>query len=199
MKMSMVEKSFITLKGDTQIFLIWFLVEQVLHPRIKLHTHMMGISPELWGPYVWATIHLVSLGAPDTIDSSQQLAYITFFNQLPYVIPCSSCAQHLLENMGKTSVSLETAAKKGREGLFAWSVELHNIVNRMLKKPEMSAEKARDHWTRGCARGPQECIRSTNASSAKISAVGLAIMWVCIGILLGGLGLGYLKKGRQSR
>jgi hypothetical protein len=104
----------------------------------------MGIIPDIWGPYVWASIHLICLGAPSTLDAAQQQAYRSFFYQLPYVIPCATCAQHLRKNL--TTVPID-GALTGRDDLFAWSVNLHNLVNQQLQKPTMPLEDAKQHWT----------------------------------------------------
>jgi 5-methylcytosine-specific restriction endonuclease McrA len=55
----------------------------------------MGIHPDIFGPYVWASIHLICLGAPSVLDSSQKAQYKTFFNLLPSILPCRNCGKHL--------------------------------------------------------------------------------------------------------
>lgn len=95
---------------------------------------------------MWAAIHSVCLGAPEQMDPMQQLAYVAFFRQLPYVIPCGECAQHLLENLDRVPVPIEQAVKGGGAQLFAWSVDLHNAVNRMLGKKEVSLQHAKKQW-----------------------------------------------------
>lgn len=105
----------------------------------------MGISPNAWGPYAWGTIHLFCLGAPETLDAKAQKAFREFFEHLPYVLPCPACQQHLLENLDKVQLTEDALAT--RESLFAWSVRLHNLVNLQTKKPEMSVERAKEHWT----------------------------------------------------
>lgn len=114
----------------------------------------MGLGPNGWGPYMWGAIHLTCLGAPETLDSSSRSAYVTFFSQLPFVLPCATCAQHLLENMHKEPVE---ASASGRDELFAWSVRLHNIVNKQLNKPVMTIEDARKHWLDVCTREKDKC------------------------------------------
>lgn len=103
----------------------------------------MGLAPNHWGPHVWAAIHLICLGAPEQLSSSQQQAYRTFFEGLAYVLPCASCSKHLLQNLEKVPISQSLS---GREELFAWSVRLHNTVNEMLGKQTMSLEDAKERW-----------------------------------------------------
>lgn len=104
----------------------------------------MGIDPNHFGPYFWTTIHFICLGASDNLTSEQKHGFIQFFNNLHYVIPCSSCGQHLRENIEKIK-PIEDVLNSSHE-LFKWSVDLHNIVNDMLSKPRMSYEDAYKFW-----------------------------------------------------
>ena len=105
----------------------------------------MGIEPTIWGPPTWAAIHLICLGAPENFKGSDQLSYKKFFDALPFVLPCEKCKQHLQQHLEKHT--MDGALSGGRKTLFAWSVELHNIVNRSLNKPTMSVEEAMKIWS----------------------------------------------------
>lgn len=107
----------------------------------------MGLVPDHWGPYVWGAIHLICLGAPEKLDMSQQQAYKFFFEHLPFVLPCASCAKHLAENLQKVPINDYLSS---RDLLFEWSVKLHNVVNVMLKKKEVSLEEAKTYWDAIC-------------------------------------------------
>ena len=151
----------------------------------------MGISPEIWGPYVWGALHLVCLGAPEKLDAAQRIAYQTFVTQLPYVIPCSTCAEHLLANLKTLPVE---AALDGRDSLFSWSVRLHNLVNQQLKKPTITEDEAKRHWE-----GSSSIIRVSSANSHKNKRSHKATICFCVvcGILLGifiGLFLGLSRR-----
>lgn len=86
---------------------------------------------------------MICLGAPGKLDAAQQQAYRTFFMQLPYVIPCATCAQHLQQNLTHLPVD---DALSGSSALFEWSVKLHNLVNKQLGKPDMAVEDAKNKW-----------------------------------------------------
>lgn len=101
------------------------------------------MEPTLWGPHVWAAIHVICLGAPEHFKG-EQLSYQKFFDSLPYVLPCAKCKEHLLQHMEKNP--MDAALAGGKTTLFAWSVQLHNAVNKSLGKPEMSVKDAHDHW-----------------------------------------------------
>ena len=103
----------------------------------------MSLDPEQWGPYVWGTLHLVALGAPETIELADKPYYRNFINLFANVIPCEKCKKHLGQHLEKHPVD---PALTGRDALFEWSVNLHNIVNKMLGKSEMSLDDALHHW-----------------------------------------------------
>jgi hypothetical protein len=138
----------------------------------------MGISPTHWGPHVWASIHLICLGAPETLDAAQQQAYRRFFSELSNVIPCASCAEHLRGNLAR--VPLENALS-GREDLFAWSVRLHNLVNEQLGKPIMDAEDARRRWMQA----PQAVGTQQGQQSSGEFVATKRIAWMMMGMALG--------------
>lgn len=104
----------------------------------------MGIDPTIWGSKMWAMIHLICLQAPETIDANVRNAYYTFFTMMPYVLPCDKCREHWIEHVREHPLE---QAMDTRNDLFRWSVNMHNLVNKSLDKPEVSYEVALEHWT----------------------------------------------------
>lgn len=104
---------------------------------------MSPIDPETWGPSLWRAVHFVALGYPASPSEADVAAYRSFFTGLDKVIPCGSCAEnyrrHLLE------LPIEPFLYGGEGRLFEWTVQLHNIVDKELKKP-------RHDWTAAQAR-----------------------------------------------
>jgi hypothetical protein len=142
----------------------------------------MGLTPEFWGPHVWAAIHLICLGAPDKFNSSDSAAYRIFFENLPNILPCEVCKNHLIDNL--KAVPLDTALASGRDALFAWSVKLHNQVNAMLGKPIVNYEDALAFWM-SVARGAPISSKKQHASRGCIHIIVLMGIMLIIGILLG--------------
>jgi hypothetical protein len=103
----------------------------------------MGIEPTLFGPSFWGTMHYVALGAPASLDSYQQSNYKSFYNLIPFIIPCGSCGTHFTEVLNAHPIdnSLGSSAS-----LFEWTVKVHNIVNKRLGKSEFSVEDAKKIW-----------------------------------------------------
>jgi hypothetical protein len=149
----------------------------------------MTLAPDLWGPSVWAAIHLICLGAPEKIDPATQNAYATFFKQLPYILPCATCAKHLEANL--QTLPLEGDVTQTRESLFRWSVELHNLVNKQLGKPMMTLQDARLLWQKGGHTHSDIQTKKTNGLSRLILGIFLG--------LLAGLVLSHaFTRGRRS-
>jgi hypothetical protein len=107
------------------------------------------MQPNHWGPSLWRSIHYVALGYPgDTIaDADTRDAYIMFFKNLWYVIPCLKCAANYKRHIVYEMPPIEGFMESGKT-LFEWTVALHNLVNRELKKREWTYEEALEHYTK---------------------------------------------------
>jgi hypothetical protein len=139
----------------------------------------MGIHPTIFGPYVWAAIHLICLGAPKHLDEHQKTAYKKFFMLLPSVIPCRNCGNHLQENL--QHVPIDDFLNSNTD-LFTWSVKLHNIVNLQLHKPQLSEIEAETFWSSGphC-----DSLASSNGSSFETRTTLYYFLILCFGIIIG--------------
>jgi hypothetical protein len=141
----------------------------------------MGIQPVVFGPYIWAAIHLICLGAPKELDSNLKQRYKAFFELLPTVLPCRNCGKHLEENLVKLPIDnyLNTSAD-----LFTWSVKLHNLVNSQLNKKQISEDEARKFWSSA----PKCTLVTTIGKSSYIWDVKVLLYYliaIVIGIIIG--------------
>ena len=143
----------------------------------------MGINPIVFGPYTWATIHLICLGAPRELTPEQQKQYKTFLNLLADVLPCRNCGKHLAENLKKLPIdnSLGSSSK-----LFEWSVNLHNLVNSQLGKERLSPIDALKFWS-----SAPQC--SIHMSTGKSSFGGFSNFMILFALIVGIL-IGYVFK-----
>lgn len=132
------------------------------------------VDRNVFGPHMWATIHYIALGYPEKPSEQDKKNYSSFYNSIANVIPCEECSKHLRENITKVNISeyLETPDK-----LFEWTVLLHNIVNKMLGKPEWTLQRAVEHY-----KG-----EGNNCSLLRIVLVGLLAV-----------GIGWLYANRKS-
>lgn len=104
----------------------------------------MGICPTVFGPYFWSVIHMTSMSAGKDLTPDKARAYIQFFESMPEILPCAQCGKHLRENL--------TLLPPDTTDLFRWSVDLHNLVNSQLNKPEIPYEKALRYWSTRCSK-----------------------------------------------
>ncbi len=95
----------------------------------------MRLSPIVWGPIFWHTIHITALGYPTNPTYSQKRAAKEFYESLVHLIPCPVCREHYKSHLEKMPISPHLDR---RADLFRWTVELHNQVNVMLGKPKVS-------------------------------------------------------------
>ena len=136
----------------------------------------MGIDPTIWGPKMWTMIHLICLQAPEKIDTNVRNTYYMFFSMMPYVLPCDKCREHWLEHIREFPIE---QALDSREDLFKWSVNMHNLVNKSLSKPEIPYKKALEHWTNvSTGKAPtSQCIGISdeyiNILSKKTNSIGV--------------------------
>ncbi|HUB24117.1 MAG TPA: ERV1/ALR-related protein, partial [Tepidisphaeraceae bacterium] len=91
-------------------------------------------DPPANGPQLWADLHQWAL----TTDLSDVVQWLARFAAR---VPCGECRRHWLAAVANSPPLLES-----REKLFAWTVDLHNVVNRRLGKPPMSLADARRRW-----------------------------------------------------
>jgi hypothetical protein len=145
----------------------------------------MHIPPEVWGPFFWHTIHIVSLGYPQEPTYSDKKAAKEFFESLTVLIPCPMCREHYASHMVKLPIG---PSLDSRKDLFRWTVELHNEVNVMLGKRKYSETEVIQFYTRLGARGKSPVVSSSDMIEADYQAMlkGIAI-GIGITAVLGGV------------
>jgi len=103
----------------------------------------MNICPTAFGPYFWTVIHMACLSAGKDVSDEKASSLTQFFDSMPGVLPCRQCGKHLRENLQLLPFD--------REDPFRWSVNLHNLVNSQLNKPEIDYDKALKYWSLRCS------------------------------------------------
>ena len=91
-------------------------------------------DPHRWGGQLWDIMHIMAAKAPLELDVDRQLSFKEFLEGLPFLLPCSDCAEHcdkMLEENPLTEEDLQ-----GRNSLSLYIHKLHNLVNKRLGKPE---------------------------------------------------------------
>jgi hypothetical protein len=97
----------------------------------------MSIKPEKWGPLFWGALHVAALGCSNSDNLSN------FVDAYKTMIPCASCRKHFEEALLATPVPQVSNPLE----LFAWTVDIHNIVNARINKPVITYDEAYEIWT----------------------------------------------------
>ena len=99
----------------------------------------MHLPPAAWGPFFWHTMHIVALGYPESPTYSDKKAAKEFYESLQILIPCPICKVHYQKHLADVPLSPHLDS---REALFKWTVDIHNRVNKDLKKPIFTAAQS---------------------------------------------------------
>jgi hypothetical protein len=91
-----------------------------------------GMLTTVWGPSMWHYLHTMSFNYPVNPSHEDKIHYKDFVQNLQYVLPCKYCRMNLKTNF--KSLPLTMKDMKDRESFSRYIYELHELVNRMLKK-----------------------------------------------------------------
>ena len=101
-------------------------------------------NSKYWGAHAWYLIHsitrnLVKLNpSEDPLKTIYQEAVSEFFITLLLLMPCGICQKNFLDKLDEDSF---TNYLDDWEKIDEWGHKLHNHVNKMLEKPELSYQK----------------------------------------------------------
>ena len=86
------------------------------------------MDPNIWGPYTWYYVHLVTYSMPDDPleFAKKKKYYIQFFSLLGYLLPCNKCRYHY-NNAIKKPMIIEKCATKN--ATIDWMIDYHNYVD----------------------------------------------------------------------
>jgi len=96
-------------------------------------------TTEEWGRKAWAVFHENTFGYRAGLD--EQRCYQFYYSEFLGYIKCATCLAHYQEIINRTPIRLYS-----EDDLFAWTVDVHNQVNRKLGKPIVSVCEAKQIW-----------------------------------------------------
>jgi hypothetical protein len=91
-----------------------------------------GFLTSIWGPSLWFSLHIISFTYPENPTKTERDNYYDFFKSLKNILPCKMCQKNLKKNLKVHKLNKKVF--KSRYTLSLWVYELHEIVNKMLKK-----------------------------------------------------------------
>lgn len=103
------------------------------------------MEPKVWGRYLWTSIHSIALGYPDEPTEQDKKDFKEFYSNLWKVIPCQRCSDNYKKHLQELPID---GFLDSNTDLFAWTVKLHNIVNKQLRKPVIPLKQAQEIFAR---------------------------------------------------
>ena len=91
-----------------------------------------GMLTTVWGPPMWHFLHTMSFNYPVKPTQEDKNHYKDFIYNLRYVLPCKYCRINLTSNLKQKP--LQMCHMESRETFSRYIYELHELVNKMLKK-----------------------------------------------------------------
>jgi len=151
----------------------------------------MGMSPDVWGPIFWATMHIATLGYPVQPTQHDQEQAVHFYESLTVMIPCPICRDHYSHILTEMPVK---DAVKGRDELINWVFRVHNKVNAQLDKPEITWEAYVNYMYRLAA---QPKLNLAPSQPSLPSSIATNTTTLILGILIGGAAYGWYTKSKN--
>jgi hypothetical protein len=99
------------------------------------------MDSKIWGPSFWLVLHSIAVNYPDSPTEADKKNHEAFFTLLQYVLPCGICREHFKQQLQGSDLQ-ESLVSKTK--LFEWVVRIHNHVNRLQRKPDLSYNRAVD-------------------------------------------------------
>lgn len=98
---------------------------------------------------------------PDKPTEDEQTALFSFIHLFARLYPCGECAGHFRQILNEHPPQVRTRSRAA-----AWACNVHNEVNKSLKKDLFDCSKIGDFYDCGCEGGPGE-KKGENAEKGK--------------------------------
>ena len=109
------------------------------HQTTRYYTNLS--DPEVWGPSFWFTLHNGASKYPISASPLVIERMKGYILGIPFMLPCIACKVHATNHIEKHKKDLDRICS-GRDNLFKFFVDFHNIVNKRYNKPIVSYEEA---------------------------------------------------------
>lgn len=169
---------------DSQISKQYRMTNQSHQSHQTLHKFpRMGMSPDVWGPVFWATMHIATLGYPVNPTSKDKEAAIKFFESLVIMLPCPICREHYGVHLSEMPVK---DVVHSRDALINWVFNIHNKINVQLGKKEITWEDYIKYMSKLALLERVNLLKTPKVESSSLQT-SIAVNTV---VFLGGLALG---------
>lgn len=98
------------------------------------------MKPDIWGPMAWSLLHSITLEYPETPSQLEKDNMRQFINSFGKVLPCDKCKINFINHLEE--LPLTDIVLASRTNFIKWMIDVHNSVNRMNNKKELSYHEA---------------------------------------------------------
>ena len=134
---------------------------------------MTTFDPMIWGPHYWFFMTTLALSYPETPNAVTKRKYYDFISNLPLFIPNPEIGGRFSHLLDKYPVS---PYLDNRDSFIRWVHFIHNKVNIMLGKEEISLDAALETYF--AEYRPKPIILSEQLKWKKYAVVGVFI-FIC--------------------
>jgi len=114
-----------------------------------------GMLTTVWGPSIWHFLHTMSFNYPVKPTREQKKQYKEFIMNLGKILPCKHCRNNFPKNL--KVVPITNNVLKNRHNFSKWMYNMHEQVNKMLKKKSgLSFKQVRNRYENFRARCTQD-------------------------------------------
>jgi hypothetical protein len=96
-------------------------------------------SPNIWGPHYWFFLHSLAYYYPETPNSTTKRKYYDLIQNMPLFIPNETVGNRFSRLLDKYPV---TPYLDKRESFMRWMNFIHNKINHMIGKEELSIDES---------------------------------------------------------
>jgi len=138
---------------------------------------MTNFDQCIWGPHYWFFMTTLALYYPETPNAVTKRKYYDFIMNLPLFIPNTEIGSRFSNLLDKYPVS---PYLDNRDSFIKWIHFIHNKVNILLGKEEISLDAALESYFSEYR--PKPVILSENLKWKKYAVVGILI-FICLFII----------------
>jgi len=142
-----------------------------------MSSHAENLNPEIWGPHYWFFLTTLAMGYPDTPNSVTKRKYYDFITNLPLFIPNPEIGNRFSHLLDRYPVS---PYLDNRDSFLHWVHFIHNKINHLLGKEEISFTAALENYY--AEYRPKPLILSETIKWRKAAVTG-AVIFVLFGLI----------------
>ena len=140
---------------------------------------MQKFNSKIWGPHYWFVLMTIALSYPEQPNAVTKRKYYDFLVNLPIFIPDPEIGDKFSRMLDKYPVS---PYLDNRESFIKWVHFMHNKINVLIGKPEISLNAAIDIYN--AEQNPPQLKTFIYTKFRKyISYLSLIILLLCLAYL----------------